>query len=301
VTQHHCQACALPFMVCVGFDRGKGPTEEQRSHLTLRFCESDGELRVLGEIGLRWERTLESGNAEFFLFRTRNAVNRCMPRIRFLANTMWHAFSEVRGGRRIRMSGAERRAMAVMFICPRPVSLVSVATTGRQNIFPLNVMGNLNEGFFAFCLKQDKLPAQFVEETGRIAMSSVPMKESPVAYTLGPNHNKTTVELDQLSFATRPSPAFGIPVPEFALRVREMEVAQMHKLGHHTFFLARVITDEHFVEGPEFCVAHGFYQDWRVKQRNVDGRVSYMEDAFVRNLISPEQMQDFLDGRPTKG
>jgi hypothetical protein len=36
-------------------------------------------------------------------------------------------------------------------------------------------------------------------------------------------------------------------------------------------------------------VAHGFYQDWRTRQRGVDKKRAYAEDAFVSNQLSPEQ------------
>jgi len=290
VTRHHCQACALPFMLCIGFGRGRAPSETQRSQLVLRFCENGGDRRVLGEIGLQWVRTLESGDSEFLLFRSKNAVNHCLPKTKFWTLTLWHAYAEWRNGRRIRMSTAERRAMAVMFICPRPVSLVSVADENGGNIFPLNVMGDLNESYFAFCLKAGKLPAQFVEKNRRVVLSSVPMADSQIAYRLGPNHNRPTIDWNQLPFATRASRTFRTPVPVFACRVREMEVEQIHTLGFHTFFLARVISDEQLAEVPELCVVHGFYEDWRVRQRGVDKQSSNAEDAYVRNQLSPEQV-----------
>jgi flavin reductase (DIM6/NTAB) family NADH-FMN oxidoreductase RutF len=290
VTRRHCQACALPFTLCIGFKRGQGPSETQLRQLTLRFCENGGDQRVLGEIGLHWVQTLESGDSEFFFFRSIKAVNHCLPKAQFWVQNLRHFYNDVRKGRRIRMSAAERHAMAVMFICPRPVSLLSVADERGVNIFPLNVMGDLSENFFAFCLKEGKLPAQFVEKTGRIVLNSVPMAEAPIAFRLGPNHNVPTIDLGRLPFATRASRTFGIPVPVFAFRVRELEVEQIHRLGFHTFFLARVISDEQLAEVPEFCVAHGFYEDWRIRKRGVDKQLADAEDARTRNQLSPEQV-----------
>jgi hypothetical protein len=105
----------------------------------------------------------------------------------------------------------------------------------------------------------------------------------------GTNHNRPTIDWNTLGFATRPSQSFGIPVPEFACRVREMKIDQVHKLEFHTFFLARVVSDELLATVPELCVAQGFYQDWRTKQRGVDKKRAYAEDAFVSNQLSPEQ------------
>ena len=40
------------------------------------------------------------------------------------------------------------------------------------------------------------------------------------------------------------SRALNIPVPEFALRVRELKVHTVRPLGSHTFFVARLVGEE---------------------------------------------------------
>lgn len=288
VTRRHCEACGAPFVLCIGFDRRRGPSEDQRSDLWLRFSEKDGLQRVLGEITLQWIQTIDSGDSEFFLFRPKSSVNYCLSKSRLEIYALWHAYRAWRKGG-VRVSRMERNAMEVMFICPRPVSLISVTDEAGGNIYPLNVMGDLGERFFGLCLKTGRLPAQCVQKTRRLVLSSVPMPDAPIAYRMGPNHNRPTVDWNTLGFATRPSRSFGIPVPEFACRVREMEIDQIHKLGFHTFFLARVVSDELLATVPELCLAHGFYQDWRTRQRGVDKKRAYAEDAFVSNQLSPEQ------------
>jgi len=119
----------------------------------------------------------------------------------------------------------------------------------------------------------------------------VPMQQAPIAYILGPNHNVPTIDWRQLPFATRPSRIFKIPVPVFACRVRELRVEQVHRLGYHTFFLSRVLSDERFATVPELCVAHGFYQDWRVKHLGVDKAQADAEDLYVRSPISREMAE----------
>jgi flavin reductase (DIM6/NTAB) family NADH-FMN oxidoreductase RutF len=288
VTRRHCEACGAPFVLCIGFDRRRGPSEDQRSDLWLRFLEKDGPQRVLGEITLQWIQTINSGDSEFFLFRPKSSVNYCLSKSRLEIYALWHAYRAWRKGG-VRVSRMERNAMEVMFICPRPVSLISVTDEAGGNIYPLNVMGDLGERFFGLCLKSGRLPAQCVQKTRRLVLSSVPMPAAPIAYRLGPNHNRPTIDWNTLGFVTRPSRCFGIPVPEFACRVREMEIDQVHKLGYHTFFLARVVSDELLANVPELCLAHGFYQDWRTRQRGVDKKRANAEDAFVSNQLSPEQ------------
>lgn len=288
VTRRHCEASGLPFTICIEFARGQVPTEHLRSRLKLRLCENGGAHRVLSEIDLDYREALECGESEFLFFHSSRSVNYCLPRLRFWSHSLWNTYVTSRGAK-IQVPVAQRHAMAALFCCPRPVSLVSVADEeGNGNIYPLNVMGDLNRGYFGFCLKHNYLPEKFVQQTRRVVLSSVPMKQGPIAYLLGPNHNRPTIDWNQLPFATRPSQIFNIPVPLFACRVRELQVERVHRLGYHTFFLARVLSDEQLAHVPELCVAHGFYEDWRVRNLGVDKLQATAEDLYVRSPISRE-------------
>ena len=290
VTRRHCQASGLPFTICIEFTRGQAPSESERSRVKLRLCENGGANRVLSEIDLDYQETLECGESEFLLFRARRSVNYCLPRLRLWRHNLWHTYVTSRG--KIHAPAAQVRAMAALFCCPRPVSLISVADEeGNGNIYPLNVMGDLNRDYFGFCLKHNYLPEKFVQQTRRVVLSSVPMKQGPIAYLLGPNHNRPTIDWKQLPFATRPSQIFKIPVPVFACRVRELAVERVHRLDYHTLFLARVLSDERLAQVPELCVAHGFYQDWRVRNLGVDKRQAVAEDLYVRSPISRESAE----------
>jgi hypothetical protein len=70
--------------------------------------------------------------------------------------------------------------------------------------------------------------------------------------------------------------------------VRELQVERVHRLGYHTFFLARVLSDERLADVPELCVAHGFYEDWRVRNLGIDKLQAAAEDLYVRSPISRE-------------
>jgi flavin reductase (DIM6/NTAB) family NADH-FMN oxidoreductase RutF len=292
ITRRYCQASGLPFTICIEFTHGQAPTESQYSQLRLRLCEKGGEKRVLSELDLEYRERLECGESEFLLFHSSRSTNYCLSRLRLWNHTVWNRYIAWRKRSKIKVPAGQARAMAALFCCPRPVSLVSVADEdGNGNIYPLNVMGDLNHGFFGFCLKHNYLPEKFVQQTGRVVLSSVPMKQAPIAYLLGPNHNVPTIDWQGLPFATRPSHVFRIPVPLFACRVRELRVERVHRLGYHTFFLSRVVSDERLASVPELCVAHGFYEDWRVRHLGVDKMQADAHDLYVRSPLSREMLE----------
>jgi flavin reductase (DIM6/NTAB) family NADH-FMN oxidoreductase RutF len=164
------------------------------------------------------------------------------------------------------MSSLGSRSMGVFFICPRPVVLVSVVDGNAGNVFPMNLMGSIGNGCFAFALNSSRPASSLVERSGRVALSSIPLEQASVARQLGRNHRQESVDWNQLPFPVKMSTALGIPVPGFALRVREMQIEAARKLGSHTLFMAQIIRDETWAEGLQFFMVHGVYQAWRLAE-----------------------------------
>lgn len=289
VTRRHSMACTDPFTVCIAFDEGRGPGEKEPSRLSLKFCERDGQKRVLGEIILdpKSATAIPASGIELILFEARSARNYCLPKIHIFAHYLRHRYLlwrkvDIAG---IKMTFLERRAVMVMFIRPHPVVLLSLSGEAGGNIFPMNIMGDLDNGYFAFALKDSRLAAHLVERAGRVALSSVPLSQTALAYQLGANHRKNAIDWDKLPFATKKSAAFQIPVPVFAQRVREMEIEAVRKLGSHTFFVARIVHDESFEGSVGLCIVHGFYQAWRLKGRRAELEASLAEDMLNKRGI----------------
>jgi flavin reductase (DIM6/NTAB) family NADH-FMN oxidoreductase RutF len=289
VTRCHSMACTDPFTVCIAFDEGRGPKEKEPSRLSLKFCERDGQKRVLGEINLdpKSATAIPASGIELILFEARSARNYCLPKIHIFAHYLRHRYLlwrkvDIAG---IKMTFLERRAVMVMFIRPHPVVLLSLSGEAGGNIFPMNIMGDLDNGYFAFALKDSRLAAHLVERAGRVALSSVPLSQTALAYQLGANHRKNAIDWDKLPFATKKSAAFKIPVPVFTQRVREMEIETVRKLGSHTFFVARIVHDESFEGSVGLCIVHGFYQAWRLKGRRAELEASLAEDMLNKRGI----------------
>jgi flavin reductase (DIM6/NTAB) family NADH-FMN oxidoreductase RutF len=285
VTRRHSMACAAPFTICIAFDEGQKPSAKDLRRLTLKFCERGGQRRVLGKIDLKLTTVILDAGLALVLFEARRSTNYCLPRMRLCAHYLFHAYSQLRKADTsdIKMSFLERRAAMVAFIRPHPVSLVSLADEAGGNIFPMNLMGDLGNGYFAFALKDSRKAAHLVERTGRIALSSVPLSQASLAYQLAVNHTKERIEWDQLPFATKVSATFHIPVPVFTQRVREMEVTKVRSIGSHIFFLARIVHDETFSESLGLSVIHGFYQAWRLNGRSAELRASRAKDSFYKS------------------
>jgi flavin reductase (DIM6/NTAB) family NADH-FMN oxidoreductase RutF len=275
-------ACADPFTLCIGFESGEDPDKNMTSQLSLQLCERSGRKKVLAEIGLDVDSAtlVPASSARLVLFRVRNSKNYCLPRRHLFAHYCRYRYSLWRKpdvpGRK--MTFLERRAAMVMFIRPHPVVLLSLCNEGGGNIFPMNIMGDLGNGYFALALKESRLAAHLVERAGHIAISNVPLSQTSTAFKLGVNHRKPSISWSELPFATKLSSSFNIPVPVFAYRVRELEVDSVHRLGSHLFFVARIVSDEVTPEPEGLCIVHGFYQGWRLRGHRAELEASLMAD-----------------------
>ena len=289
ITSCYSMACASPLTLCIALERGVREFEQDDWQPSLQFCKSSGSKQVLGEISLKLVEVLPSDELLLFLFEVRRSRNYCLPLVRQWAHYLLHAFTQL--GRKSRsgimMSFLEKRSAMVMFIRPHPTSLGSVLDDSGGNIFPMNIMGELGSSYFAFALKNSRLAAHFVERAGRIALSSIPFSHAHLPFQLAINHTKQSIEWSELPFATERSRHFNIPVPDFALRVREMEVRIIRRLGSHTLFVARIISDERYSNELELYVIHGFYQYWRLRECKPELEASIVQDSLNKKALYP--------------
>jgi flavin reductase (DIM6/NTAB) family NADH-FMN oxidoreductase RutF len=271
VTDNHVIASAAPSIIAMGLDDAWRPQIKSGTRLLLRLRQRGGDAALLGQLGLQSTEVVRTGGGDVHLFEVRSCENYCLPRLRIWRYSLFQAWLRARYRKNtdVSMTARSANAITVLFSCPRPVVLVSVALGDGGNIFPMNLMGPIGDGYFAFALNGRRQAASFVERAGRVAISSVPFDQATLARQLGANHRCEGVNWSELPFQVTQSAALGIPVPTFALRVREMEIEAIRKLGSHTLFVARIIRDESWSDSPQFFMIHGLYQEWR---RNM-GRV----------------------------
>jgi flavin reductase (DIM6/NTAB) family NADH-FMN oxidoreductase RutF len=280
ITGRNSIACAAPFAVCIAFE--KAPEDTKDLLLTIREARHPG--RRLGEVALRANAVIHLDGLELLICEATHSRNFCLPRLRLASHYLFQEVAQwkARSRSEMQMSALERRASMVMFIRPHPVSLGSVSGPDGGNIFPMNLMGEIGNGRFAFALRRSRQASHLIEQHGRFALSSVPITQGRVTHKLAINHTKKSISWEDLPFRTTESATFGIPVPDFALRVREMEIETIRRIGSHTFFIARVVQDKRIAFGPELCAIHGFYQAWRLKSEASKLQESVTADAFIK-------------------
>jgi flavin reductase (DIM6/NTAB) family NADH-FMN oxidoreductase RutF len=263
VTDRNVIVAARPFTVGIGLEHVSDAATIKRAPLSLGFSDC-GHPRLLGEIQLAYAETIRIGSRLLYLFRGLRSTNRCLPR-----SVVWRRYLDfARQQRRVakgpnppetQMIIRELFALSTFYICPRPVVLVSVVDGNAGNIFPMDLIGPIGGERFTLALHSTSTAVPLMERSGKVALSAVPVEKISIAYALGRNHKKADFRWNQVSFDLTASPAFGLPIPDFALSVKEMEIEEVRAMGSHKLFICRIEANHLRSDGLQLSFVHGFY------------------------------------------
>jgi flavin reductase (DIM6/NTAB) family NADH-FMN oxidoreductase RutF len=225
---------------------------------------------VLGRIRLRLGRILSLPAARLGLFEVAGQSSVCLPRLRqaqAVLRSWWRQRrKEKRDPYNFRISPLDLRALAVLYICPRPVFLVSCSFQGADNLFPMDLVGTVVGGYFLLSLRSTSPAIRLMTGRKQMALCTVSPSAWPIVHELGKHHRKERMEWSALPFARRSSPALGLPVPEPARSIREVTVEHVDVVGSHTLFVTRIVTESHLAGGPVLHHISGLYHAYLVRQ-----------------------------------
>ncbi len=294
VTNCHTTACCAPMLIGVSMERNRCLPRRGCAPVSLRFFESSGARRLLGEIRLAPHSFLAlPPKRDLVLFTVLGSTNYCLSRLRLWAHYVPQAYSNWRhyNSFDVRMSSVEIRASQVAFIRPHPLVLGSISAGAGENIFPMNLMGSLGHGHFAFALKDSRRAANLVESARRIALRSLPLPLCASAFRLAANHKRESADWAQLPFPVGRSPEFGLPVPLSSGSVMELAIERVQKIGSHTLFIAKIASGPLFCQEPQVHTIHGFYQHWRLRGDRENLQVSLRDDLVNKRGTTAAESQ----------
>lgn len=242
VTYNNVVAALRPFTIGVMLPRGLA--ERLKTPLDLCMEERREPGRLLGSIQLRPVRRIELPEHCLCLFESGHFDNFCVGALHLRLYYWYEAWRAQRRQKKnpynFLMTPEDIRCSHVFYLCPRPVVLVTVAHEGAGNMFPMDLIGPMDSPWFTMALRSTSPAVRLMQESGEMALASIPLAYKAAAYEMGKHHKKTTIDWDQLPFRTVQSPLFGLRVPEEALKVREVRVREFHEVGSHCLFITSI-------------------------------------------------------------
>jgi len=271
VTRAAVVAALRPLTLAVGLghhDLRQAPvTTSGRSEPRLRFVDVESG-RSIGTLYLQHARNWDSCGAQIGLFTIRRATQSCVrwpyrPWNRWLQNRLIRANTDPNN---FHMPPEAVQQQMIFYICPRPVVLVSVDDGQHSNLFPMDLIGPVSADHFTLALRSTSQSIPTMKSARKVALTDVAARDYAIAYKLGAHHKNMKVAWDQLPFGIQRSRNFGLPCPQSALRVRELEILDFDTIGSHTFFLTRIVSDEGAAEDLRFFHTSGIYQHFRARR-----------------------------------
>ena len=263
VTENHTVASLKPLTLAIGLGDGMGRVEAAR--IVYR---DNGSGRAIGRADIRLSATRSIGETALGLFEIVGASQHCLswPRRHLNGWLQARAIRRNKNPHNFQLAPEAVQQLMTIYICPRPVVLVSVSETTHSNIFPMDLIGSLEHECFTLALRTTSISVPTMVAARRIAISGIGAEHKDAVYGLGEHHRKEFADWDSLRFPTRLTPAFGIPAIASALRIRELAIEHSETIGSHMFFVCRIVSDCQLANGAQLHHTAGFYQEFRSRR-----------------------------------
>ncbi len=150
--------------------------------------------------------------------------------------------------------GKRLHDLFVFYIKPRPAFLLSLKDGEDFDIFPVDLNGNIFNDYYMQSIKSTNKAVSIIKKTGVFCLSAVPFGKAELIYKLHELRKKERIGLRNLPFTAYESKELKIPVPDFAISVREFKVERAFENGLYTTFVMKSIN--HYTLSDELQFAH---------------------------------------------
>lgn len=258
------------------FAAGVGCSSEELDALSSSQCqlllhERSPARRLLAEIELTHTGQVALDGEFLAMFAAQGCHMYCIAPAQQWMRSLLGSYREWQGRKtaaayNFAVQGLDRDSLFAFYVRPRPVVLVSVAHGDASNLFPMDLVGRINQRYFTLALRSTSPAVELMRESRRVAIGAVPARFVGVAYELGKHHRLRSIDWAALPFSLLRSPRYGLALPSFSLRIQELDVEAVQECGSHTLFVTRPAEERVLARGPQLCHVPGVYQAYRERQ-----------------------------------
>lgn len=156
----------------------------------------------------------------------------------------------------------------IAYSVPRIISLITVKSGDRANVFPTDLHGPVGPDHYLISLRSGGKAGEQVKQAGKIWISEMNAKQASAVYALGKNHMKELKTLDHFTFSKETVERSEWPVPEGAISGMELERLDSTLIGIHEIHLFRINAKKTLdTNAGRLAHIHNAYASWRFKNR----------------------------------
>ena len=162
------------------------------------------------------------------------------------------------------LGGNLLKQVQIAYALPRVISLITVGDGNLYNLFPTDLHGQIDEGHYIISLRHGGKAAKQVEVTNSILVTEVDPVFYKTVYSLGKNHMQELKPKNDFPFSDQLSSTFYLPLPQYAIYYRELEMMEYFDRGIHRFFLFKILNKAQIESKPSTLAhIHNVYATWR--------------------------------------
>ena len=144
---------------------------------------------------------------------------------------------------------------------------MTVGDVPLVNMFPTDLHGVIGNGYYASSLRIGGNANAQVESLRRVALSDVDASSYMEVYSMGKNHMMDLQNEVRFMLHHRRSRIFNFPLPEWALRYKEMIREGSFDHGIHRIHFYQIVHSEELENsGPTLAHIQQYYAQWRMDQ-----------------------------------
>lgn len=260
-----------PFIVAWNVPTQSYAGEEMCLHFGSRRFKIDGTWHgfpccsdSIARIRVRKVTECQINDVRVALYEGVKAVHRFIAKWNQWVNATWRLFKKNRPGN-VSLPGNLVEQVRVAYAVPRVISVASVMENGLINLFPNDLHGQLGTTLYANSLRIGGVATQQVERIRKLVLSEMDIRSYREVYSLGKNHMSELKDPSAFKLAPGRSKLFQWPLPEGAIRYRELLLIDSIDIGIHRIHFYEIKTDEMIQLESEGVLAHihQYYAQWR--------------------------------------
>ena len=238
----------------------------RKSLLRLSFRSPSMGNKEIAWLELKKAGSWRMGNTTLYIYEGQRGGHEFMSQGYRLIDIIYELLRSRKAGN-VSLSRKLYTQVRTAYAVPRKISLISVGTEGKYNIFPTDLHGSVGKDFYAGSLRIGSMATGQVEAYKNILISDMNVSAYREPYSLGKNHMGGLRPLDDFQTSGL-SDRFQLPVPLNAVAYKELLWKNSWESGIHRVHFYEVV-GEKILDGraSRLCHIHRHYAQWRINNR----------------------------------
>ena len=269
ITNQHLFLGYSPLVFAIPAEPGEEFAEQIRLIFSNENYEPGNKILVkdiIAALDLKIIKKGDAGNKTIFYYEGLKGIHFFLsPFHRFINNLNNQLFNKRPGN--VFLNNNLYKQVQIAYSIPRIISTITVSEEELFNLFPTDLHGSAGIEHYLISLRVGGSACEQVIRAGKLLLAGVEPLACKTVYALGKNHMMALRPEENFPFSQSLSPNLHLPLPEFAVRYKELLMVDSFTKGIHHIMLFKTIHEKTLQSEPgTLAHIHNSYASWRFKK-----------------------------------